>query len=97
MKKLNSIFDTESKIIQFMGSNKYIITQIECRPVFKQDPKFPLPCCLHKSSIVLFVRTAEHKRFSIRARQFGEPCASEGPSHCCCSLYFTTCCVNYFA
>ena len=37
-KKLNSIFDTESKIIQFMGSNKYIITKIKCWPVFKQDP-----------------------------------------------------------
>ena len=38
-KKLNSIFDTESKIIQFMGSNKYIITKIKCWPVFKQDPR----------------------------------------------------------
>ena len=38
MKKLNSIFDTESKIIQFMGSNKYIITKINCWPIFKQDP-----------------------------------------------------------
>ena len=28
-KKLNSIFDTESKIIHFMGSNKYIITKIK--------------------------------------------------------------------
>ena len=37
-KKLNSIYDTESKIIHFMGSNKYIITKIECWPVFKQDP-----------------------------------------------------------
>ena len=37
-KKLNSIFDTESKIIQFMGRNKYIITKIKCWPVFKQDP-----------------------------------------------------------
>ena len=37
-KKLNSIFDTESKIIQFMGSNKYMITKIKCWPVFKQDP-----------------------------------------------------------
>ena len=39
-KKLNSIFDTESKIIQFMGSNKYIITKMKCWPVFKQDPFF---------------------------------------------------------
>ena len=38
IKKLNSIFDTESKVIQFMGSNKYIITKIKCWPVFKQDP-----------------------------------------------------------
>ena len=38
IKKLNSIFDTESKIIQFMGSNKYIITKNKCWPVFKQDP-----------------------------------------------------------
>ena len=38
-KKINSILDTESKIIHFMGSNKYIIiTKIECWPVFKQDP-----------------------------------------------------------
>ena len=37
-KKLNSIFDTESKIIQFMGRNKYIITKIKFWPVFKQDP-----------------------------------------------------------
>ena len=37
-KKLNSIFDTGSKIIQFMGSNKYIIAKIKCWPVFKQDP-----------------------------------------------------------
>ena len=37
-KKLNSIFDTESKIIHLMGSNKYIITKIKCWPVFKQDP-----------------------------------------------------------
>ena len=35
---MNSIFDTESKIIHFMGSNKYIITKIKCWPVFKQDP-----------------------------------------------------------
>ena len=40
IKKINSIFDTESKIIQFMGSNKYIITKIMCWPVFKQDPTF---------------------------------------------------------
>ena len=38
-KKLNSIFDTESKIIHFMGSNKYIIRTIKCWPVFKQDPE----------------------------------------------------------
>ena len=38
-KKINSIFDTESKIIHFTGSNKYIITEIKCWPVFKQDPK----------------------------------------------------------
>ena len=38
-KKLNSIFDTESKIIHFMGSNKYIIAKIKCWPVFKQDPR----------------------------------------------------------
>ena len=38
-KKINSIFDTESKIIHFMGSNKYIITKLKCWPVFKQDPK----------------------------------------------------------
>ena len=37
-KKLNSIFDTESKIIHFMGSNKYIITKKKCWPAFKQDP-----------------------------------------------------------
>ena len=37
-KKINSIFDTESKIIHFMGSNKYIITKIKCWPAFKQDP-----------------------------------------------------------
>ena len=37
-KKLNSIFDTESKFIHFMGSNKYLITKIKCWPVFKQDP-----------------------------------------------------------
>ena len=44
-KKINSIFDTESKIIHFMGSNKYIITKIECWPVFKQDPLFvPSEC-----------------------------------------------------
>ena len=30
--------DTESKIIHFMGSNKYIIPKIKCWPVFKQDP-----------------------------------------------------------
>ena len=36
--QLNSILDTESKIIHFMGSNKYIITKIKCWPVFKQDP-----------------------------------------------------------
>ena len=30
--------DTESKIIHFMGSNKYTITKIKCWPVFKQDP-----------------------------------------------------------
>ena len=36
---MNSIFDTESKIIYFMGSNKYIITKIKCWPVFKQDPR----------------------------------------------------------
>ena len=35
---MNSIFDTESKIIQFIGSNKYIISKIKCWPVFKQDP-----------------------------------------------------------
>ena len=35
---MNSIFDTESKIIHFMGSNKYIITKIKCWPAFKQDP-----------------------------------------------------------
>ena len=29
--------DTESKIIHFMGSNKYIITKIKCWPVFKQE------------------------------------------------------------
>ena len=39
-KKINSILDTESKIIHFMGSNKYIITKIKCWPVFKQDPHF---------------------------------------------------------
>ena len=39
IKKLNSIFDTASQIIQFMGNNKYIITKIKCWPVFKQDPK----------------------------------------------------------
>ena len=37
-KKLNSIFDTEYKDVHFIGSNKYIITKIECWPVFKQDP-----------------------------------------------------------
>ena len=37
-KKIISILDTESKIIHFMGSNKYIITKIKCWPVFKQDP-----------------------------------------------------------
>ena len=38
-KKINSIFDMESKMIHFMGSNKYIITtKIKCWPVFKQDP-----------------------------------------------------------
>ena len=36
-KKLNSILDTESKIIHLMGSKKYIITKIKCWPVFKQD------------------------------------------------------------
>ena len=38
IKNLNSIFDTESKNKYFIGSNKYIITKIECWPVFKQDP-----------------------------------------------------------
>ena len=37
--KINSIYDTESKIIHFMGSNKHIITKIKCWPVFKQDPE----------------------------------------------------------
>ena len=37
-KKINSIFDTKSKIIHFMGSNWYIITKIKCWPLFKQDP-----------------------------------------------------------
>ena len=37
-KKMNSIFDTESKIIHFMVSNKFIIAKIKCWPVFKQDP-----------------------------------------------------------
>ena len=41
-KKLNSIFDTESKIIQFMGSNEYTITKIMCWPVFKQNPVIQL-------------------------------------------------------
>ena len=40
-KKINSIFDTESKMIHFMGSNKYTITKIKCWPVFKQDPPKP--------------------------------------------------------
>ena len=40
IKKLNGIFDTESNIIHFMGSNKYMITNIKCWPVFKQDPQF---------------------------------------------------------
>ena len=41
MKILNSIFDTESKNIYifYIGSNKYIIREIKCWPVFKQDPK----------------------------------------------------------
>ena len=43
IKKLNSINDTESKIIQFKGSNKYIITKIKCWPVFKQDTKHVIP------------------------------------------------------
>ena len=38
-KKLDSIFDTETKIIHFMTSNKYIIVKMKCWPVFKQDPK----------------------------------------------------------
>ena len=37
-KKLDSIYDTESKIIHFMASNKYIIVKMKCWPVFKQDP-----------------------------------------------------------
>ena len=37
MKNLNSIIDTESKYVCFIGSNKYIITKIECWPLFKQD------------------------------------------------------------
>ena len=42
-KKLNSILDTESKIIHFMGSNKYIITKIKCWPVFKSLTPTPPP------------------------------------------------------
>ena len=38
MKNLNSIIDTESKNVCIIGSNKYIITKIECWPLFKQDP-----------------------------------------------------------
>ena len=38
--KKNSIFDTESKMIHFIGSNKYIITKLKCWPVFKQDPNY---------------------------------------------------------
>ena len=41
-KKINSIFDTESKIIHFMVSDKFIIAKIKCWPVFKQDPKLRL-------------------------------------------------------
>ena len=39
--KKNSIFETESKIVHFMGSSKYKITKIKCWPVFKQDPVLP--------------------------------------------------------
>ena len=35
---MKSIFDTESKIIHLMGSNKFIIAKIKCWPVFKQEP-----------------------------------------------------------
>ena len=38
IKNLNSIFDTESRNIYSIDSKKYIITKIECWPVFKQDP-----------------------------------------------------------
>ena len=41
-KKKISIFDTESKIIHFMVSNKFIIAKIKCWPVFKQDPKYEI-------------------------------------------------------
>ena len=41
-KKLDSIIDTESKIIHFMASNKYIIVNMKCWHVFKQDPIRPL-------------------------------------------------------
>ena len=56
-KKLNSIFDTESKIIHFMGSNRYIITKIKCWPVFKQDPN--INQILGISFIVIFPEKQE--------------------------------------
>ena len=48
LKKINSIFDTESKIIHFMGSNKYIITKIKCWPTEGQKWGYPnadIPPC----------------------------------------------------
>ena len=36
---LNSIFDTESTNIYSIDSKKYIITKIDCWPVFKQDSR----------------------------------------------------------
>ena len=47
IKNLKSISDdTESENMYFIGSNKYIITKIECWPASKQDPISASGCVL---------------------------------------------------
>ena len=44
-------------MIQFMGSNKYIIRKIKCWPVFKQDPRLAVKT--HVTSIPSFCTSTD--------------------------------------
>ena len=55
---LNSIFDTESKYVYYIGNNKYIIPKTKCWPVFKQDPGSEVVTRINLLMVILIEYTA---------------------------------------